>query len=295
MAAESLSAERARAIATARAGRARRRALGDATMYLFVAVTGLTMFGPIVWMLLAAFKKQEEIITLPPVLLPSEWMWQNFQTVLEQSPIGRAYVNSLVVATTVTAAQVLTSAVGGYAFTKLRFPGREPLFVGLLTTLMIPAFLIQIPLFVMVNAIGWLNTYQALIVPSLFTAFGLFMMRQYMLGLPQEIIDAARIDGARETSIIQRIALPLVREAAAALAIFAFIYHWDQLFWPLLVARQQFIYTVPLALLYMKGQYGNYEHLQMAGATLAIVPPLVVFLLMQDKIVRGVTMTGLKG
>ncbi|HEV8634745.1 MAG TPA: carbohydrate ABC transporter permease [Chloroflexota bacterium] len=272
-----------------------RPALGDAAMYLFVLVTGVTMFGPIVWMLLAAFKRQEEIITLPPALLPSEWMWQNFLTVVEQSPIGRAYLNSLIIATTVTAAQVLTSTIGGYAFTKLRFPGREPLFIGLLTTMMIPAFLIQIPLFVMVNAIGWLNTYQALIVPSLFTAFGLFMMRQYMLNLPQEIVDAARIDGARELGIIFGIALPLVREAAAALAIFAFIFHWDQLFWPLLVARQQHIYTVPLALLYMLGQYGNYEHLQMAGATLAILPPLIVFFVMQDKIVRGVTMTGLKG
>jgi multiple sugar transport system permease protein len=272
-----------------------RRSLGDAAMYLFVLTTGVVMFGPILWMLLAAFKKHEEIITLPPVLLPSEWRWQNFVTVIEQSPIGRAYVNSLIVASTVTVAQVLTSTLGGYAFTKLRFPGRDRLFLGLLTTLMIPAFLIQIPLFVMVNAIGWMNTYPALIVPSLFTAFGLFMMRQYMLNLPHEIVDAARIDGAAELSIIFRIALPLAQEAAAALAIFAFVYQWDQLFWPLLVARQQHVYTVPLALLYMLGQYGNYEHLQMAGATLAIVPPLIVFLLMQEKIVRGITMTGLKG
>jgi multiple sugar transport system permease protein len=275
--------------------RAARRAVGDGLMYLFVLLAGLTMFGPIVWMLLAAFKSQEEIITLPPVLLPSQWMWQNFLTVIEQSPIGRAYLNSMIVATTVTVAQVVTSTIGGYAFTKLRFPGRDALFIGLLTTMMIPAFLVQIPLFVMVNAIGWMNSYQALIVPSLFTAFGLFMMRQYMLNLPQEIVDAARIDGASELSIIFRIVLPLTREAAAALAIFAFIYHWDQLFWPLLVARQQHVYTVPLALLYMLGQYGNYEHLQMAGASLAILPPLIVFFLMQDKIVRGVTMTGLKG
>lgn len=272
-----------------------RRRVGDALMYLFIVITGVTMFGPIVWMLLAAFKSQEEIITLPPVLLPSQWMWHNFVTVVEQSPIGRAYVNSLIVSATVTVAQVTTSTIGGYAFTKLRFPGRDALFIGLLTTMMIPAFLVQIPLFVMVNAIGWMNTYQALIVPSLFTAFGLFLMRQYMLNLPQEIVDAARIDGAAELSIILRIVLPLTREAAAALAIFAFIYHWDQLFWPLLVARQQDIYTVPLALLYMLGQYGTYEHLQMAGASLAIVPPLIVFFLMQDKIVRGVTMTGLKG
>src|SRR2546422_9580107 len=123
--------------------RAARRRVGDALMYLFVLLAGLTMFGPIVWMLLAAFKRQEEIITLPPVLLPSQWMWQNFLTVIEQSPIGRAYLNSMIVATTATAAQVATSTIGGYAFTKLRFPGRDALFIGLLTTMMIPAFLVQ--------------------------------------------------------------------------------------------------------------------------------------------------------
>ena len=271
------------------------RALASVAMGLFVAATGVTMFGPIVWMAISGLKAQEEVITLPPTLLPSAWHFENYLTVLESSPLGRGYLNSFVVAGLVTIAQVGTSTVGGYAFAKLRFPWREPLFLGLLATMMIPGFLTQIPLFVLVNSFGWLNTLTALIAPFLCSAFGLFMMRQYILNLPMEMIDSARIDGAGEISIIYRIILPLVREAASALAIFVFIWNWDQLFWPMLVARQQHIYTVPLALLYMTGVYGTYEHLQMAGATLAILPPMIMFLLMQRRIVRGVTLTGLKG
>ena len=143
--------------------------------------------------------------------------------------------------------------------------------------------------------IGWMNTYQAMIVPFLFTPFGIFMMRQFMLNIPSDYIDAARIDGAGEIKIIYSVIFPLIREAAAALAIFVFIAHWNELFWALLMLRQRHMFTLPLALFVIQGDYGTFYHLVLAGATLAIIPPLIVYALFQEHIVRGITLTGLKG
>lgn len=272
-----------------------RRALAEAAVYAFLVVAGVVMLLPLFWMIVGGFKEQWEITAVPPVWLPSVWRWENYWYVLTQSILFTGYKNSLIIVPIVTVIQVVTSIIGGYAFAKLRFPGREILFVGVLSTLMLPGFLIQIPLFVVIARLEWLNTFQAMIVPFLFTPFGIFMMRQYMTTLPTDYIDAARIDGAGEVSIIWRIVFPLVKEAAAALAIFVFIFHWNELFWPLLVLRQRDLFTLPLALFTLQGDYGVYFHHILAGATLAVVPVLIVYAILQEHIIRGVTLTGLKG
>lgn len=268
---------------------------GELLAYVFLAVSGVLMLAPLLWMVVSGFKEQWEITHVPPVWFPSVWRVENYIYVLEHSPIGTGYLNSLLIVPLVTVVQVVTSTVGGYAFAKLRFPGREFLFVGVLSTLMLPGFLIQIPLFVVVVELGWLNTYQAMIVPFLFTPFGIFLMRQFMMGIPTDYIDSARIDGCGEIGLIWRIVFPLTREAAAALAIFVFISHWNELFWPLLVLRQRDMFTLPLALFTLQGDYGTYYHHILAGATLAVVPVVLVYLVFQEHIVRGVTLTGLKG
>ena len=262
---------------------------------LFVTISGVVMLAPLVWMVVSGFKEQYEIMHIPPVWLPQMWKVENYTHVLTRSPIGTGYLNSLIIVPIITAIQVATSMVGGYAFAKLRFPGRDVLFMGVLSTMMLPGFLIQIPLFVVVVGLGWLNTYQAMVVPFLFTPFGIFLMRQFMLGVPTEYIDSARIDGCGEISLIWRVVAPLTREAMAALAIFVFIHHWNELFWPLLVLRQRHMFTLPLALFTLQGDYGNYYHHVLAGATLAIIPVVLVYLFFQEHIIRGVTLTGLKG
>jgi multiple sugar transport system permease protein len=260
------------------------RVVIEGLAYLFLIVSGVIMLLPLFWMIVGGFKAEWEVTAVPAVWLPSEWRWDNYVYVLTQSLIGTGYKNSLILVTIVTVIQVVTSVVGGYVFAKLRFPGRDVLFIGVISTLMLPGFLIQIPLFVMMAKLEWLNTYQAMIV-----------MRQFMTGLPSEYIDSARMDGASETSVIWRIVFPLVKEPAAALAIFVFIQHWNELFWPLLVLRQRDMFTLPLALFALNGDYNTVFSLILAGATLAIIPVVIIYCVLQEHIIRGVTLTGLKG
>jgi multiple sugar transport system permease protein len=273
----------------------RRRLAGELLFYLFMLFTGVVCLLPLLWMFVNAFKEQWEIVNVPMVWFPAYPRYDNFLYVLERSPIAAGYRNSMITVPTVTVIQVFTSIIGGYAFAKLRFPGRELLVIGVLSTLMLPGFLIQIPLFVMVVQLEWLNTYQAMIVPFLFTPFGIFLMRQFISGVPTEYLDSARIDGSGEIGLIWRIVFPLVKEAAAALSIFIFIAHWNNLFWPLLVLRQRDMFTLPLALFTLQGDYGTYYHHILAGATLGILPVIIIYLFFQEHIVRGVTLTGLKG
>src|SRR5215203_1152912 len=286
------------------APRARRSALAGLTWqrivieglaYLFLIVSGIVMLLPLFWMIVGGFKSEWEVTAVPAVWLPSQWRWDNYWYVMSQGLLATGYKNSLILVTIVTVVSVATSVVGGYVFAKLRFPGRELLFIGVISTLMLPGFLIQIPLFVMMAKLEWLNTYQSMIVPFLLTPFGIFMMRQFMTGLPTEYIDSARMDGASELDVIWRIVFPLVKEPAAALAIFVFILHWNELFWPLLVLRQREMFTLPLALFALNGDYNTVFSLILAGATLAIIPVVIVYAVLQEHIIRGVTLTGLKG
>lgn len=272
-----------------------RRTVAELLSYLFLLVSGIVMLLPLVWMIISAFKEQWEITAIPAVWLPSVWRFDNFAYVLGQGVLLTGYKNSMIIVPLVTIIQVVTSVVAGYAFSKLRFKGRDLLFVGVISTLILPGFLIQIPLFVMVAKMEWLNTFQAMIVPFLFTPFGIFMMKQYMTDLPSDYIDAARIDGSSEIGIITRIIFPLVKEACAALSIFVFVFHWNELFWPLLVLRQRDLFTLPLALFTIQGDYGTYYHHVLAGATVAIIPVIIVYAILQEYIIQGVTMTGLKG
>lgn len=285
-----------------RTGSATRRALsycrpvgGWFWSLIVLVVLGLLMFGPIIWMIAGGFKTEAEVTQVPPVLFPGAWHWDNFTYVLATSPIGIGYFNSAIYVTAIVVIQVATSTMGGYVFAKLRFPGRNLLLIGILSTLMIPPFLIQIPLYVVMVGLGWLNSYAALIVPSMFTAFGIFLMRQFMLGVPNDYLESARLDGCGEFRVITQIVFPLVREPAAALAIFIFLYHWNDLFWPLLVMRQQASFTLPQALYYLQGAYGTNYHLKLAAAALVVFPPILVYLVAQKQIVRGVALAGVKG
>ncbi|HEY65893.1 MAG TPA: carbohydrate ABC transporter permease, partial [Caldilineae bacterium] len=210
-------------------------------------------------------------------------------------PLGRALLNSFFIGGCVTAGVIITSTVSGYAFAKLRFPGRDILFLVILSTMMVPFFLQAIPLFVLMARLGWINSYQALIVPGLCSAFGIFVMRQFMLTIPTDLIDAARIDGCSEFGILWRIMLPLIKSAAAALGIFTFVFSWQDLFWPLLVAKKPDYFPAQLAVYYIQGQYGDYTSLLMAAGTVTILPSLIMFLILQERMVKGVALTGLKG
>ncbi|MGH2531157.1 MAG: carbohydrate ABC transporter permease [Thermomicrobiales bacterium] len=266
-------------------------------VYAVLAIGAAAMLLPFVWMILSSFMSSSEIIARPITWFPAALRFENYGDLSDAIPLGRMYLNSAVVTVLTTFGIIFSSSLAGYGFAKFQFPGRDVLFLIVLATMMIPFFVVLIPIFYMISQAGWLDTYQGLIVPNLVTGFGIFLMRQYMLSLPDEVLDAARVDGARESEIYWRIVLPLCTPVVGALAILAFVYQWNSFLWPLVVARSDSMWTIPVGLQSLRVYASSVEviNLQMAGAALAVVPVVVVFLLLQRYFVSGIALTGMKG
>lgn len=280
-----------------KARRKSRDVTGRAPWWLFVVlILGLlAMVGPFVWMLLGAFKTNADFIRTTPTLLPERWTLDNFSQLFSKRDFFRYFLNSAGIAVVVTAANVLFCSMAGYALAKLKFAGHRPLMGLTLATLMVPGSVTLVPLFVLMSKLGLVNTYAAVTVPFFAGAFGVFLMRQFMLGIPRELEDAAQIDGCGSLRILWLIVLPLSRGAVATLAIFTFLGFWNEFTWPYLVINEASSMTMPVALIQFKGDYwSNYGQL-MAGATISALPAIVVFLLAQRMIIRSITLTGIKG
>jgi len=275
----------------------RQKPLTTAIKYAVLVVGAVLMLLPFEWMVVASLMAPNEIMARPLVWLPASLQFQNYARLAEAIPLGRMYLNSLIVTTAITVGILVSSSLAGYGFAKFEFPGRDVLFLLVLATIMIPFFVFLIPVFYLVSQLDWVDTYQGLIVPHIVTAFGIFLMRQYMLSLPDELLDAARIDGASEFAIYRRIVLPLVGPALGALAILAFVYQWNAFLWPLVIIRSGDLATIPIGLNSLRVYASQPEviNLQMAGATAAIIPVLAVFAVFQRWFVQGIAMTGLKG
>lgn len=252
------------------------------------------MLLPLAWMTSAAFKPLSEIIQVPPTWIPHHFTLDNFRGALSQFPVARYFWNSLVTTTIIVFGVLTTSAMAGYALTKLRWPGREAVLIVFLSALMIPFQVRMIPLYRIATTFHLIDTYAGVIFPWLFDAMGIFLMRQFISGIPDELIEAARIDGASEGTILLRVVLPNTRPALSALAIFTFSWAWEEFLWPLLVSSSDATRTLPVGLQYFSEQYGLNIHWQMAGALLAVAPVLIVFLLMQRQFIEGITLTGMK-
>lgn len=263
--------------------------------YVLLVLLALVFAFPFFWMVSSAFKPPALIFVYPPVLLPPSLSLDNFRGVFEAAPFARYMFNSFFVSITVTLVALLLHAMCGYALARLQFPGRDLIFVGILSTLMIPFYTILIPLVLLVKWLGWLNTYWALIVPAIPHAFGIFWMRQFFLGMPAELEEAARVDGASRVRVFFAIALPLARPIMAALAVFFFLANWDAFLWPLVAANKEEMRVVQVGISSFVGEHGSAWNLIMAGSTIAILPTLILFFSLQRFIVRSIKMTGLKG
>jgi multiple sugar transport system permease protein len=265
--------------------------------YLFLIVGATVMLIPFAWMILSSMMTTSEILARPLTWFPAHPGFDAYRGLRDAIPLGRMYLNSVFVTTTTTLGILLTSSLAGYGFAKFQFPGRDVLFLIVLATMMIPFFVVLIPIFWMISKFGWVDSYPGLIVPNIATAFGIFLMRQYMLSLPDEVLDAARVDGASEFEIYWRIVLPLSTPVIGALTILAFVYQWNNFLWPLVVARSDTMWTVPVGLnsLRVYASSAQVINMQMAGATLGIVPLVAVFLVLQRYFVRGIALTGMKG
>ena len=284
---------------TARRARSDKRVMsGRAPWWLFVLLfAGLAvMIGPFLWMLLGAFKPRTELIAVTPTLLPESPTLDNFSRLFTKLDFARYFFNSALIAAVVTLANLLFCSMAGYALAKLRFPGKRPVFGLVLATLMVPGSVTLVPLFVLMSKLGLVNSYAAVILPFVAGAFGVFLMRQFMHGVPSDLLDAARVDGAGEWRIFWQIVLPLVRPALAALGIFQFLASWNNFLWPLVVLTDESKYTLPVALAtFAIGQNKADYGLLMAGAVALVAPVIVVFLLLQRHFTQSIAMTGLKG
>lgn len=286
--------------AQAPAASATRRRRVSWRQYLLWAALGagaIVMLGPFYWTIVTAFKPQAEVLAFPPTWWPQQPTLEHWRGLgdLSVGSFTDFFRNSLFVTTTITLLTLLTSSMAGYVFAKLDFPGRDQLFWLVLSMIMIPFTVSIIPLYALVSRLGWVNTYWALIVPFAFDAFGIFLMRQFMFSIPNELLDAARIDGASEFGIFFRIVLPLSQAALAALAVFVFLYHWDNFLWPLVVLNDPALYTLPLGLAQFRGRVGTDIGGTAAASIAAVVPVLVVYFVAQRQFIEGIALTGIKG
>ena len=279
--------------ADARAAEAR-SGFGQWLLVALFAVLALVFVLPLLLMLSDAFKSPAEIVRVPPTLLPQNPSWQAFRTVLEDAPFLTWYRNSLVVSLSVTAACLLTSSLGGYIFAKFDFPLKNVLFTLVLATMMIPFPVLLIPTYVISNKLHLLNTLWALILPGVVSAFGIFLLRQFAAGIPSDLIEAARLDGASEFAIFARIVVPLVRPALGALGVFTFLASWNDYLWPLVAINDLDKSTLPLALNFFNTAHSTRYDLVMAAATMAVVPVLIIFLVFQRQIVKALVLAGMK-
>jgi len=279
---------------TDRASSAERIRIGEGLLIVIFAVVTIIFVMPLVMMFFSAFKSTAEILRIPPTFLPEAPTLDNFRTVLSEAPYGLWYRNSLVVAIAVTAIAVFTSAVGGYIFAKFEFPLKQPLFILILITLMIPFPVLLIPNYIIANRLGVLNSLWALVLPGMVSAFGIFLIRQFAAGIPRDLIEAARLDGASEWAIFGRIVLPLLRPALAALGVFTFLASWNDYLWPLVAINDLDKSTLPLALTFFNSTHATRYDLVMAAATMAVVPVLIVFLIFQRQIVKALVLAGMR-
>lgn len=263
--------------------------------YATLGLGSVVMILPFLWMISTSIKSDPEVFAYPPVWIPAEILWENYPIVLELLPFGRYLANTAFVATTVTILELITSSLAAYAFARLRFPGRDQLFLLYLGTLMIPGQVTIIPNFLLMSWFGWVDSYLALIIPAAFTAFGTFLLRQFFLTIPVELEHAARIDGCSYFGIFRHIILPLSGPALATLAVFAFMTQWNAFLWPLIVTNSESFRTLTVGLRYFQDEQATQYNYLMAGAVMSIIPILAIYAFLQRYFVRGIAMTGLGG
>lgn len=269
------------------------RWMSQAAVMIVLLIGGFVMVAPFVWMIATSLKPAKEVFL--GNFFPIAPTWENYFAVLNKVPFARWYLNSLIVAGAVTLSVAFFDSLVGFVLAKYEFRGKNIIFVFILSTLMVPTEMLIIPWFILSNSLNWVDTYWGIMFPGVMTAFGVFLMKQFMEGIPSELLDAARIDGVSEFGLFWRIALPLVKPAIAALCIFTFLGNWNAFLWPVIITEKMAMRTVPVGLAFFSGEAGSAWELIMAGASMATIPVLIVFLIFQRQIIKGIALTGLKG
>jgi len=259
-----------------------------------LAVLALLTALPLLWMISASLMPAGEAMTLPARLLPSRPTLEHYAVLFERLRLGRTLANTLLLASMVTGVSLLCNSMAGYAFAKLRFPGKGRLFALLLATLIVPPQVTVLPLFLEIRALGLVNSFGGILVAGIATVFGIFLVRQFAQGIPDELLDAARLDGASEWKIYWSVVLPLLRPILVTLGVFTFLTSWNDFMWPLIVLTDESKYTLPVALANLSGEHVQDTELMMAGAVVTVLPGLLLFLALQKQYIEGITMGGVK-
>lgn len=276
-------------------GRRSRDLVASVTLHVVLVLGVVAMVGPFVWMLMSSVKPEGEIRQAPPTWWPQKVTWGNYRELFARLDFPLYFTNSVVVAVVVTAGNLMICSATAYALAKLPFPGRRWVFAVVVGNVMVPVMVTFVPTFVLISRLGLVNTYAGLILPNIALAVNVFLIRQYMLSIPDELLESARIDGASEWRIFWQIVLPLCRPVLATVGILTFLGSWNNFLWPLVVATTEDKYTLPVALaLYSVGQNQTHYGLLLAGSVVVVMPIVVVFLALQRHFIRGIATTGLK-
>lgn len=263
-------------------------------VHVVLVAASLAMVTPFAWQIVTSLKTLSSATAVPPSLLP-EGHWENYGRIFDLLPFADQFLNTVIAAVVRTAGQVLFCSMAAYAFARLRFPGRNLLFGVFLSVLMVPPQLFVIPQYQIMSSLGWLNSLQAIIVPGMFSAFGVFLLRQFFLGLPRELEEAARLDGAGPVRVYWSIVLPLARPGLVALSVLVLLWSWNDLFWPLVVNTDPEKMTLSAGLAALQGQFLTDYPVLMAGSLIASLPVIAVFAFLQRQFIQGIAHTGIKG
>jgi multiple sugar transport system permease protein len=270
--------------------------IGRTLIYILLITVGITMLLPFLWMISTSLKAPGDIFILPPKWIPNPPQWNNYVRLFEVLPFGRFLLNSLKISSLATLGALLSCSMAAFAFARLNFPGKNLLFAIIMATMMIPFHVTLIPLFALFRQLDWLGTHRPLIVPYFFgTAFGIFLIRQFFLTIPNELMDAARMDGCTFIQVYYKIFLPLSKPALATLGIFTFLGSWNNLIGPLVYLNEVPSMTVTLGMTLLTTQSGGRWELIQAGAVISVMPMIIIFLLGQEHFIQGITRTGMKG
>lgn len=271
-----------------------RSTLGHLLLHIVLLSLGVIFLLPFVWSVSTSLKPMSDLFQVTPNLIPSQIRWQNYQDVLDYVPFVRIYANTIIVTVLRVIGQVFLASLAAFAFSRMQFPGRDLLFFLLLAGLMVPQQVLMIPNYAMMRQVGWLDTYQGLVVPLLFSSFGVFLLRQYFLSIPADFQEAATLEGANPFQIYWQIYLPLARPALAAFAFLVIQWSWNEFLWALIMTSRTEMQVLSVGVALFQGQYFTNNALLMAAANMATIPVLLLFLFFQRQLVEGITLSGLK-
>ncbi|MDY0409107.1 carbohydrate ABC transporter permease [Virgibacillus soli] len=272
-----------------------KQALSKSTIYILLALGAILMLLPFVWMISTSLKASNEVMVMPPKWIPSVFQWDNYSKAIEVAPFGRYAFNSIFVLVVSTIGELITTILAAYAFSRINFYGKNVVFAVLLGTMMVPGEVLLTPNFVTLSNLGWIDHYEALIVPWLASIFSIFLLRQFFLGIPQELSYAAKIDGCSDFRFLWSIMVPLAKPALITIALLKAIGSWNAFLWPLIVTNSENMRTLPVGLTAFSTETGTVYELLMAASTMIILPMIILYIILQKYIIEGVARAGIKG